>query len=71
MTQRGRDKGNKYASLGVVQECEETACDEQLVIHLEQHMEGQFADWLERFEEQIRAVRSICRHGRPKWSLPS
>jgi hypothetical protein len=39
-----------------VHECEEKTRDEQLVIGLEQHMEAWFVDWLERFEEQIRAL---------------
>lgn len=56
MTQRRHDGGNKYASLGVMHEREETSRDEPLVICLEQHMEERFANVFEQIRKRMDAL---------------
>ena len=53
MVRRRRDRGNKYASLGVVHERKETTHDERLTVRL-QPEEEQFA--LQRLMKQIKAL---------------
>jgi hypothetical protein len=54
MARRKRNRGNRYASFGVVHERKETTHDERLVVHL-QRMDEQFVA-RSRLMEHIKAL---------------